>query len=178
MLHRLDPTAAAAIHPHDLPKLVRSLEVTLLMRKPQTAQWTAGREPLQGFRTLTLLLDPPRAALHERINARAARMFAPPPDGGLLKEAAALRARYGDAPRAFGSLGYAQAMQVLRGELSLPEAITQAQTGHRQYAKRQLTWFRNQLRGDVHRLVGFGSEPEVTREAMAFVVRNFPGQAS
>ena len=177
LLSRFDAAAAAIIHPNDTPKLIRSLEVTLTARQPQTAQWIAGRDPLAGFRRLTLLLEPPRPALHDRINARAAAMFAPPhpePETealptGLLKEAAGLRARFGDSPRAFGALGYAQAMQVLRGELSREQAIEQAQAGHRQYAKRQITWFRNQLREPLHRLAGFGGDPEVQGEAVELV---------
>lgn len=161
LLRRLDPRAAELIHPNDLPKVVRSLEVTLAARQPQTEQWQAGRDPLRGFRALQVGLNPPRAALYERINARAAAMFA----NGLLEETAATQARFGDMCRALGSLGYAQALAVLRDELGLGEAIAAAQQGHRNYAKRQLTWFRRDA--GIHWIAGFGDEAATQAEAVA-----------
>ena len=139
ILRRLDPRAAAAIHPNDTPKLIRSLEVTLLARTPQTKQWQqGGRDGLTGYRVLHLGLQPERAELYARINERAAGMFA----RGLVAETAALQARYGEDCHAFASLGYAQAASLLRGEKTEAETIAAAQQGHRNYAKRQLTWFR------------------------------------
>lgn len=163
LLRRLDAVAAERIHTNDLPKLIRSLEVTLAARAPQTAQWSAGREPLVGYRVVQLGLNPDRAALYRRIDERAAAMF----ERGLLQETAALRERYGDRCQALSSLGYRQAMQVLRGEITLPVAIAAAQQGHRNYAKRQLTWFRRDLA--MQWLGGFGDEAGVQREAIQVV---------
>ncbi len=163
LLQRFDTKAAAAIHPNDVPKLIRSLEMTLLARKPQTEQWTAGRDPLHGFQVLQLGLDPPRTLLYERINSRAAAMFTQ----GLLEETGAIRGEYGDAARALGSLGYAQALAVLRSEQTLPEAVAEAQQGHRNYAKRQLTWFRREP--EMRWLSGFGDDPAVQAEAVRLV---------
>ncbi len=163
LLLRLDPVAAAAIHVNDEPKLIRSIEVTLAAREPQTQQWQAGREPLQGFRVLQLGVGNGaalRAELYERINARAAAMFT----RGLVEETAALRAQYGDDCRPLSSLGYAQAMAELRGELARPEAVAAAQLGHRHYAKRQLTWFRRDPA--THWLPGFGDDAAVQAEAL------------
>jgi tRNA dimethylallyltransferase len=160
LLRRFDPGAAAVIHPNDVPKLIRSIEVTLLARKPQTAQWQAGREPLVGFRVLQLGLNPARSELYQRINERAAAMFS----AGLLAETAAIRARFGDGVRALQSLGYAQALAVLLDHMTLPDAISAAQQGHRNYAKRQLTWFRRDPR--IHWLQGFGDDPATRAEAL------------
>jgi tRNA dimethylallyltransferase len=80
---------------------------------------------------------------------------------GLLEETRTLTARYGPSARPLSSLGYKQAMQHLRGELSLEQAITAAQQGHRNYAKRQMTWFRREP--DVHWISGFGSDPVVQK---------------
>jgi tRNA dimethylallyltransferase len=164
-LEQIDPGAAALIHPNDTPKLIRSLEVTLLARQPQTLQWQAGRDPLRGYSILQLGLNPPRAELYARINARAAAMFHPvPPAPGILEETAALRAAYGDDNRALTTLGYAQALSVLREEITLEAAIAAAQQGHRNYAKRQLTWF---LRDAALRwLPGFGDNPRIQQEAL------------
>ncbi len=162
LLQRLDPVAAQAIHANDVPKLVRSIEVTLAARAPRSEQWKAGREALEGYKVVRFCLSPDRAELYARINLRAAAMF----DRGLLAETATLRERYGDACRPLGSLGYLQAMQVMRGEAHLTAAILSAQQGHRNYAKRQITWFRAQP--ELHWLAGFGDHPRIQTEALAF----------
>jgi len=161
LLQRLDPRAAALIHANDTPKLIRSIEVTLSAQQPQTTQWETGREPLEGYRILQLGLSPERKRLYERINQRAAAMF----DLGLVAETDMLRTRFGDSCRTLTSLGYAQAMLVLRGEMSKEEAVAAAQQGHRNYAKRQLTWFRREPA--IHWLTGFGVEEVVRAEALA-----------
>ena len=163
LVRRCDLVAAAAIHPNDTPKLIRSLEVTLLARKPQTAQWRSGRDPLRGFRVFQLGLSPERSELYSRINTRAGTMF----DRGLLEETARVSKRYGDGVLALGALGYAQALAVLRGRLSLADAKTEAQVGHRHYAKRQLTWFRREP--EMHWLAGFGDDVLIQAQAMEFV---------
>ncbi|MBW4039631.1 MAG: tRNA (adenosine(37)-N6)-dimethylallyltransferase MiaA [Acidobacteria bacterium] len=162
ILQRLDPIAAANIHPNDLPKLVRSIEVTLAARQPQREQWKAGRDPLRGYRVLHLGLAPTelRTELYDRINARAAAMF----QCGLLAETQTLRTRYGDHCRSLTALGYAQALAVLRHELPLEAAIAAAQQGHRNYAKRQATWFRRDP--SIHWLPGFGDHPATQTAAL------------
>ena len=166
-LHRVlshhDPASAARIHANDTPKLIRAIEVSLAARQPLSEVWKQGRDRLTGFRLLRIGLDPVRKALYARINARAAEMFSQ----GLVDETRHLIDKYGDSPRPFDSLGYKQARAVLRGEMTLPEAIASAQQGHRNYAKRQLTWFRREP--DVLWLPGFGDDPEVVRGAIAAV---------
>jgi tRNA dimethylallyltransferase len=76
-----------------------------------------------------------------------------------------LRERFGDECRALGALGYAQAMAVLRGECTLDAAVAAAQQGHRNYAKRQGTWFRRDAA--MRWLAGFGDEAAVQNEALA-----------
>jgi tRNA dimethylallyltransferase len=142
LLARLDKLASDKIHPHDAPKLIRAIEVCLASRQQMTAMWKQGREPLQGFHTLRLGLDPDRKALYQRINQRAQMMFA----AGLVEETGRLREKYADRAWALGSLGYRQAGQLLSGELSREAALAAAQQGHRNYAKRQLTWFRRDRR--------------------------------
>ena len=166
LLRRLDPAAAAAIHPNDVPKIIRSIEVTLAARQPQSEQWRAGRDRLRGFRVLRIGLNPPRAALYVRINERAAWMF----DAGLMEETRAAQQRFGDACRALGSLGYAQAAAMLRGDMTRADAITAAQQGHRNYAKRQMTWFRRDKQ--IEWMLGFGDEAEVQAHAAGLVSRH------
>src|SRR5262249_20126220 len=138
LLWRLDPAAAKAIHANDVPKVIRALEVSLTARRPMTDLWGQGRDPLHGFRVLRLGLNPEREALYQGINARAREMFS----RGLVEESRTLRERYGEAARPLNSLGYKQALEYLDGALSLEQAIAAAQQGHRNFAKRQMTWFR------------------------------------
>ena len=159
LLRRLDPRAAAAIHANDLPKAVRAVEVTVAARRPLTEQWAAGRDALTGYQVLQLGLSAPRPRLYDRINRRAAAMF----DRGLVAETSLLVERYGYDCRPLGSLGYAEAVSVLRGERTLAAAIAQAQQGHRNYAKRQGTWFRKDPA--IQWLAGFGDESEILNEA-------------
>ncbi len=162
VLARLDATAAAAIHPNDLPKLVRAVEVCLSARSSMTDMWKQGRDALTGFRVLRIGLQPEREALYQRINARARRMF----DRGLVGETRDLMQRY-PAARPLESLGYKQAIQYLRGELTLEQAIALAQQGHRNFAKRQLTWFRREP--DVHWLSGFGDDALIQERCLELV---------
>jgi tRNA dimethylallyltransferase len=127
-----------------------------------TDLWKLGRDPLQGFRILRLGLNPDRDALYDRINERARRMF----ETGLIDEARRLSEKYGEA-RPLASLGYKQAMQVVRGEINSKLAVWAAQQAHRNYAKRQMTWFRREP--DVHWLSGFGSDAGVQKQACELV---------
>ena len=163
LLERLDPAAAERIHANDTPKLIRAIEVTLEARRPMTEAWTAGAEPMTGYRILRLGLAPERAALYRRIDARAAAMF----ERGLAAETERLRTKYGADRRIFDALGYRQARQLLAGELSEAQAVEAAQRGHRNYAKRQFTWFRREP--EVRWLAGFGDDPEIQQAAMEAV---------
>jgi tRNA dimethylallyltransferase len=163
ILRRLDPAAAAKIHANDLPKLVRAIEVCLASRTKMTEMWKQGRDPLQGFRVARLGLDPDRNALYERINHRAARMF----ENGLVEETATLLAKYGEAARPLAALGYKQAVALIRGEIDRKTAVLAAQQAHRNYAKRQMTWFRREP--EVTWLEGFGDDLAVQNEAKSKV---------
>ena len=160
VLARLDPAAAARIHPNDSPKLVRAIEVCLASRARMSEMWEQGRTPLQGFRILRLGLNPPRAALYRRIDERAQRMF----DAGLVEETRGLIERYGERPWALRSLGYRQAAALLRGDIVRAEAVAAAQQAQRNYAKRQLTWFRREP--GVLWLDGFGDDPAIRARAL------------
>jgi tRNA dimethylallyltransferase len=160
LLKRLDPASAARIHLNDTAKLIRAIEVCLAARKPLSQ--VLGRDPLTGFRLLRIGLNPPRRALYDRLNQRAAAMFAT----GLIEETRGLLARFGSV-KALDSLGYRQACAVIQGTLSEEAATAAAQQGHRNYAKRQLTWFRREL--GVVWIESFGDEAETLREAAELV---------
>ena len=168
LLQRLDLASAQRIHANDTPKLIRALEVCLAAKQPLSEVLTSGpnpgREPLTGFRLLRIGLNPPRQALYDHLNQRAAAMF----QSGLVEETHALLERYGRA-QALDSLGYRQALAVIDGSLTIEAATAAAQQGHRNYAKRQLTWFRREP--DVHWIENFGNHP-VTIDAAIELIQN------
>jgi len=168
ILQRLDRAVADKVHANDVPKLMRAIEVCLESRQKMSELWRQGRDPLRGFRILRLGLDPERAALYERINQRARHMFA----AGLIKETQHLLQKYGTTARPLASLGYKQAVPLLRGELTEEQAIRAAQQAHRNYAKRQMTWFRREP--DVQWLKGFGDDAKIQSEAVARVETSLP----
>ena len=163
ILTKLDPAAAQSIHANDVPKVIRALEVCISSRVPMTVSWREGRDPLRGFSILRIGLNPPREELYHRINTRAEKMFRQ----GLVEETRMLLQRYGDAARALGSLGYKQATDYLAGKISLSEAISATQQGHRNYAKRQMTWFRREP--DVHWLSAFGNDSSTAQRASKLI---------
>ncbi len=166
VLTRLDPSSASQIHPNDASKLIRAIEVCLADRRPMSELWQErGRDPLTGYRILRLGLNPDRNQLYERINARAAAMF----EHGLVEETRRLLEKYPQLTGAtpFTSLGYKQATAYLAGELTLTQAVALTQQGHRNYAKRQMTWFRREP--DVTWLAGFGDDVAVAANAIALV---------
>ncbi|HEV2136944.1 MAG TPA: tRNA (adenosine(37)-N6)-dimethylallyltransferase MiaA [Terracidiphilus sp.] len=160
LLARLDVESAERIHENDTPKLIRAIEVCLAGRRPMSQ--VLSRDPLTGFRLLRIGLNPPRAQLYQRLNRRCAEMFA----AGLVDETRGLLERYGPV-KALDSLGYRQARAVLSGEMTEVEAIAAAQQGHRNYAKRQMTWFRREP--EVRWFEGFGDEEETMRAAEKLV---------
>ena len=165
VLMRLDRVSAERIHANDAAKVIRAIEVCLAGRRPLSqvlAEARTARDPLTGFRLLRIGLNPPRQVLYERLDRRCAEMFA----AGLLQETRALLACYGPI-KALDSLGYRQAVSILLQGISEKVAIAEAQQGHRNYAKRQMTWFRREP--EVHWIDGFGDAENVLAEASEFV---------
>jgi tRNA dimethylallyltransferase len=168
ILQRTDPSAAAKIHENDIPKLIRAIEVCLAAKQPMSEQWKAGRDALSGFEILRIGINPDRAQLYDRINERVQKMF----EAGLIEETEQILKKYGDAARPLNSLGYKQALQLLGGELDRETAIRAVQQAHRNYAKRQMTWFRREP--NVRWLHGFGDQAEIIAQAVATVQNTLP----
>ena len=164
ILSRLDPAASARIHQNDVKKLVRALELCMLRRQPASTLLAVRKDALTGFPTIKIGLDPPRAELYQRINDRVARMF----EGGLIEEVEAMLG--GGVPssaKPFESLGYSQAVAHLEGRLSLEQVVTLTRQATRQYAKRQMTWFRRER--DVEWFKNFGAAPEAQSNAVSYL---------
>ncbi len=165
ILRRLDGAAAARIHPNDVQKTLRALEVCL-SGKTMSEHWAGGREALEGFEVQRVILEPPRAELYRRIEERLERMF----DTGLIEETERILAMgYSAESKPFASLGYKQALEVVRGALTREEAIEEAKRETRHYAKRQATWFR---RGPGERMAGFGDEEAVEERVVSMARAN------
>src|SRR5258708_1320600 len=160
MLSRLDPEAAIQIAPADQQKLIRAIEICLLPRKPVTEIHRPGRPPLTGWRIFKIGLQPDREELVQRIHARTDAML----QAGWLDEVKQLIASgLPENAKPFQFIGYRELRSHLRGEITLADARAAIQQGTRQYAKRQLTWFRREA--SVHWLTGFGDNTAIQSAA-------------
>lgn len=139
----VDPSSAQRIHANDLRRIIRALEVCALTGRPLSAwqtQWTAGGLAPPADAQNILWLDLPRAELCARIDRRVEMMFAE----GLIDEARRLRMLERPWSReAAQALGYKEAFDFLDGKLDLADTIARVQLRSRQFAKRQLAWFRH-----------------------------------
>jgi tRNA dimethylallyltransferase len=165
ILHRFlrlyDAAAASRIHPNDTPKLIRAVEIMLLTGAPTTQAQSVPREAFSGIVALKLGLAPERKALYSRLNERSAWMFRT----GLIEETKRLlESGYTCRSKPMQSLGYKQALQFISGEYSLESALAECQAKTRQYAKRQLTWFRAEQ--EVLWLHGFGTDQAIQEAAL------------
>jgi tRNA dimethylallyltransferase len=164
VLRRLDPAIAARIAPRDTQKVIRAIEMRILAGKPVGEIHRAGRGGLQGYDVQKIGLSPPRPALYARIDARTATMIR----DGWLEEVSKLSTS-GVPPDAkpFQFIGYTELLAHLAGRLTMEAAVEKIQLATRQFAKRQLTWFRKEP--SVHWLTGFGDDPEIATTALAFL---------
>jgi tRNA dimethylallyltransferase len=163
LLKRLDPPAAERIPPRNWSRVQRALEVRLQTGVRFSAQRHARpAPPPHAARLRVFVLNPPRAELYARINARAEAHFR----AGLVEEVRGLLARGVPAgSNALGAHGYRRAVEYLRGERSFESAVEQTKLDVRHYAKRQLTWFRREP--GVEWVEGFGEDPAVQERVAA-----------
>jgi tRNA dimethylallyltransferase len=136
---RLDPEGAEIIDRHNKRRLVRALEVCKKTGRPFSQQMNKG-EPK--YEVLAIGLDVPREELNARINDRVEVMVAK----GLVDEVRRLREKYGCEIPAMSGIGYRQVCQFLDGKVKLADAVEEVKKDTRQYAKRQMTWFRKDER--------------------------------
>ena len=161
MLQRVDPVAASRISANDWSRTTRALEVIFQTGESITAQQQRMPDPPEiASRAHFFVLNPPRAALYEKINHRDDQMFA----AGLVDEVKGLLDS-GIPPdaKAFGAHGYRRVVAYLHGQITLEECIQQTKLDTRHYAKRQITWWRNQAQPTW--LNGFGSDVEIIDQA-------------
>ncbi|MBV9242762.1 MAG: tRNA (adenosine(37)-N6)-dimethylallyltransferase MiaA [Acidobacteria bacterium] len=157
MLKRVDPELAASLPERDYARVMRGLEVYF-----QTGELLSQKQPQRldppdfASRIRVFVLNPPRDELYAKINARTEQHFA----AGLVDEVKQLRASgVRDDTNALGAHAYRRVCEHLRGEKTLESAIERSKQDVRNYAKRQLTWFRKEP--EVQWLQGFGDSHAV-----------------
>lgn len=142
-LFQIDPETASKIHPNDAKRIIRGLEVYMLSGIP-ISQWQKENTQPGNFRSLFFGLLWDRDRLIQRIHDRIYKML----EKGLIEETQRLL-EMGYSPtqhNALDSVGYKEMIQYLQGEMTLTEAISKIQKNTRQFAKRQMTWFRKDPR--------------------------------
>lgn len=164
-LKTLDPVYAAKVHPHNLPRVIRALELYETTGRKMSEQQQNSRPSTPPYRSLCLCLGyRDRSVLYRRIDQRVDQML----EKGILAEAELVwknRERYRTAAQA---IGYKEFFPYLEGKQTLPECINSLKQATRNYAKRQLTWFRHQ--GDVVWLYVDEENPAVQAEKL---IENF-----
>ena len=140
-LQKVDPVSAEQIHPNNVKRVVRALEIYMLTGKPKSEQVTAERERV--FDALIFRMEWDRDILYDRINRRVDVML----ENGLEKEvrelisAGVLKLR-GDASQAGQAIGYKEMLEYIDGKISYDDAVEKIKMNSRRYAKRQITWFK------------------------------------
>ncbi len=165
LLTKIDPVASQNLFPRDYVRVTRALEVYFQTGERISDQQPNRAEPPEfAGRIKLFVLEPPRDVLYDKINSRTESHFA----AGLVDEVKQLRVSgVNDLTNALGSHSYRRVCEYLRGERTLESAIEQSKQDVRNYAKRQLTWFR---REDVALwLKGFGDDPKVIDEANRYI---------
>lgn len=159
ILKRVDKTSAERLYPRDYVRVARALEVYFQTGNRISEIRPNRTEPPEfAARIKIFALNPPRASLYNRINERAERHF----QMGLVEEVKKLREKgLPDTSNALGAHGYRRVCEFLRGERTLESAIEQTKQDVRNYAKRQISWFRRE--SGVSWLEGFGSDTETQK---------------
>ena len=139
-LKQVDPEAAAAIHPNNQVRVLRALEHYRATGKRLSEQKAASLPPERPYRSLVLGLDfPDRAQLYRRIDLRVDKMM----EAGLLDEAKLVFANRDRFKTAAQAIGYKEFFPYFAGESELTPCVDKLKQASRNYAKRQLTWFRH-----------------------------------
>ena len=139
-LQQVDPVAAAEIHPNNLIRIVRALEVCIVSGRKISELKAEHSFSGQPYRVLKLAPDFPRSELYSRINQRTGQMLS----SGLVDEVRGLVEDYSFELKTLQTLGYREVVQYLKEEINTEQMSDDIQKHTRQYAKRQLTWFRKE----------------------------------
>ncbi len=138
-LKLVDPASAASIHPNNVKRVIRSLEVYYQTQKPISYHNEKSREIPPKYKFILLGLTMEREKLYDRINKRVDIML----ENGLIDEVERLvELGYADSITSMQGIGYKEILSYLRKEITLEEAVETVKRESRRYAKRQITWFK------------------------------------
>ena len=140
-LKEIDPGSAAQIHPNNVRRVIRALEIYHLTGKTMQ-EYQSHQQPDLLYNTAIVGLTMDRDQLYERINLRVNMMM----DEGLLPEVKALYQQGLRECQSIQAIGYKEIYEYLDGKVTLNEAVENLKQNSRRYAKRQLTWFRNKMK--------------------------------
>jgi tRNA dimethylallyltransferase len=138
-LIKFDPEAVYIIDPNNPRRVIRALEIAIKTKKPFSAQHKTGK-PLFDF--LEIGIETPKSNLNKRISQRTNLMI----KDGLVDEVKKLVEKYGERRQSFDAIGYREIIEYLNKKISLDEAMDLIKKNTRQYAKRQMTWFKKDKR--------------------------------
>lgn len=163
LLEKCDPETAEKTHPHNLPRVIRALEIYLLTGQPISYFWKSPPEPAP-FKFVIVGLNCPKEILKERISTRVERML----EQGLVQEVEGILQK-GYSPSLFSlhSVGYKEIIEYLEGKISYHEAINKIKHNTFLYTKRQLTWFRKDTR--IHWFNTIRGREETAEEVLSFL---------
>ncbi|MDQ3798813.1 MAG: tRNA (adenosine(37)-N6)-dimethylallyltransferase MiaA, partial [Acidobacteriota bacterium] len=169
ILQRVDKASAEKLFPRDYVRVTRALEVYFQTgNRLSEVQPKREKPPEFAERIKIFALNPPRDLLYRRINERAEKHF----EKGLVEEVRRLRKKgLRDDTNALGAHGYRRVCEYLRGERTLESAVEQTKQDVRNYAKRQMTWFRREP-GVVWLPEGFGDEPQTQENLFKLITDN------
>ncbi len=173
-LAQVDPEAAAKLHPNDLRRVIRALEVYTRTGAPISVLQAASRNKPAKYDLLIIGLTCDRQELYRRIDLRVDRMIA----AGLVDEVRALLERYPPGLTAMQALGYKEIAGYLDGRYSLDDAIELLKRETRRYAKRQYTWFRRDKRVIWVDLGSFSTKAEAFRYLTQIIEGRWPDLAN
>ena len=140
-LQKLDPEAAAEIHPHNVKRVIRAIEYYQMTGKPISAHNREQRERRSAYHSALFVLTDERQRLYENINRRVDLMM----ENGLVEEVRRLVGRgLTEDNISMKGIGYRELFPYFRGEISLEQAVEEIKKDTRHFSKRQITWFKRE----------------------------------
>ena len=172
-LEAVDPVTAKKLHPNDIRRVIRSLEIFETSGKAKSERGNETR--VEGpYRVLVYGLSLPRDQMYARINARVDQMIA----DGLIGEVEALL-QSGIVPKPEGgamqAIGYKEIVSALLGEITMEQAVVLIKQNSRRYAKRQWTWFRHDERTQWFDWTEYASEEQMIESLIRTIQSNLNG---
>ncbi len=165
-LRLVDPVSAANIHPNNVKRVIRALEVYYQTQRPMSYHNEKSREIPPKYKFVLLGLTMDREKLYDRINKRVDIML----ENGLIEEVGRLvEMGYADSITSMQGIGYKEILSYLRNEISLEEAVETVKRESRRYAKRQITWFKRIKEIKWFSIDNFGNTNNIVEAVITYI---------